>query len=184
MIEITPSVFGYKPSSQFNIYSFKVIFFRAASSPWCSPSTSSPGTQYSCISWYASQSLHWLHHYWLWYKGCSYRLLQYKEAWAIMSNGMFNLRSWSSNCSKLQASAVQDNTANDYITIYVLGYLWDPTTDLLSLVAKPFLLPTNHLVAKDKYYKPHQGFSILWDFYTEIVATQGWMGQTLSNKLA
>jgi len=72
----------------------------------------------------------------------------YNQARDIMSSGMFNLRSWSSNSGKLQAKAVQDNTANDRSIVNVLGLHWDPTTDLLSLVAKPFLLTNNHLVTK------------------------------------
>ena len=69
----------------------------------------------------------------------------YKETPAIMSSGMFNLRRWSSNSSRLQANAVQDNTANVHSTVNVLGLRWDPSTNLLSLVAKPFLLTNSHL---------------------------------------
>ena len=45
----------------------------------------------------------------------------YKEARAIMTSGMFNLHRWSSNSSRLQANAVQDNTASAHSTVNVLG---------------------------------------------------------------
>ena len=72
----------------------------------------------------------------------------YKEARAIMSSGKFNLRSWSSNSNRLMANAIQDNAADGHNTVNILGLRWDPTTDLLSLVAKPFILTNNHLVTK------------------------------------
>ena len=65
-----------------------------------------------------------------------------------MSSGMFNLRSWSSNSNRLKVNAVQDNITNNYSTVNVLGLRLDPTTDLLSLVAKPYFLTNNHLVTK------------------------------------
>ena len=71
-----------------------------------------------------------------------------KQARAIMCSGMFNLRSWSCNSNKLMTNAVQDKTADDHNTVNVLGLRWDPTNDLLSLVTKPFLLTSNHLIMK------------------------------------
>ena len=72
----------------------------------------------------------------------------YKEARAIMSSTQFNPRSWSANSNALKASAVQDNTRDDHNILNILGMRWNPTTDLLSLVAKPFILTYNHLVTK------------------------------------
>ena len=137
------------PSSQFNTYRFKVIPFGAASSPFILNAVlqhhlkqhNSAVSRDMQTSFYVDNII----------TGCDTEDAAadyYTEARTIMSSGMFNLRSWSSNSNKLKANAVQDKTADDHNTVNVLGLHWDPTTDLLSLVAKPFLLTNNHLVTK------------------------------------
>ena len=137
------------PSSGFRTYRFKVIPFGAASSPFILNAViqhhlkrhSTTVSRDMQVNLYVDNVI----------TGCDTEdsaIDYYNQARDIMSSGMFNLRSWSSNSGKLQAKAVQDNTANDRSIVNVLGLHWDPTTDLLSLVAKPFLLTNNHLVTK------------------------------------
>ena len=102
----------------------------------------------------------------------------YKEAQAIMASERFNLHSWSSNSNKLTANAVQDKTADDHSTVNVLGLHWDPTTDLQSLVSKPFFLTNNHLATKRQVLQATSPLGIYFsnccssqDLHTNIVAT-------------
>ncbi|XP_065911194.1 uncharacterized protein [Dysidea avara] len=137
------------PSSQFHIYRFKVVPFGATSSPFILNAVlqhhlkqhNTAVSRDMQISLYVDNII----------TGCDTEdaaVDYYKQARAIMCSGMFNLRSWSSNSNKLMTNAVQDKTADDHNTVNVLGLQWDPTNDLLSLVAKPFLLTNNHLITK------------------------------------
>ena len=42
----------------------------------------------------------------------------------------------------------QDNTADDNTLVNILGLRWNPTTDELTVAAKPSILTNNHLVTK------------------------------------
>ena len=119
----------------------------------------------------------------------------YKEARAIMSSGKFNLCSWSSNSNRLTVWQMPSKTMLlMIITLFnILGLRWDPTTDLLSLVAKPFILTNNHLVTKREVLQAtakifdRLGFispvvySMSQDFLTDVVAS--W-DEPLNNDLA
>ena len=72
----------------------------------------------------------------------------YREARAIMSSANMNLRSWSSNSTELMTIAAQDNVSDDSQSVNILGLRWNPTTDKLSLAAKPTILAHDHLVTK------------------------------------
>ena len=65
-----------------------------------------------------------------------------------MSSAKFNLRCWSSNSTKLNAIATQDNVADDSSLVNVLGLRWNPTTDELTIATKPSVLAHDHLVTK------------------------------------
>ena len=70
----------------------------------------------------------------------------YREARAIMSSARFNLHSWSSNSSELNSIATLDNVADDSKLVNVLGLCWKPTTDELTVAAKPSILAHDYLV--------------------------------------
>ena len=72
----------------------------------------------------------------------------YKEARSIMSSANFNLRSWSSNSTKLKAIAAQENTADDSVPISILGLCWNPNTDKISLATKSSILTNEDLITK------------------------------------
>ena len=110
------------PSSQFNVYHFKVVSFGAASSPFMLNAVlqhhlKQHNTAVSCdmqTNLYVNNIT----------TGCDTEdaaSAYYKEARAITANGRFNLRSWSSNGNKLTANAVQDKAADDHNTVNVLG---------------------------------------------------------------
>lgn len=61
----------------------------------------------------------------------------YQQARQIMKEAKFNLRSWASNSSTLNALAAQDATADSNTTVHILGIQWTTQTDLLHLT------PTN-----------------------------------------
>ena len=103
-----------------------------------------------------------------------------KASRAIMSSGMFNLRSWSSNSNKVTANAVQDKVADDHNTVNVLGLHWNPSTDLLPLVSKPYLLTSTDLITKRQVL---QATSQVFDplgFISPIVVQAKIFMQTLS----
>ena len=72
----------------------------------------------------------------------------YREACSIMSSANTNLRSWSSNSVELKTIAAQDNVSDDSQSVNILGLRWNPTTDVLSLAAKPTILTYDYLVTK------------------------------------
>lgn len=54
-----------------------------------------------------------------------------------MSNGHFNLRSWSSNSPEVRTRAQHDGDPDKVTLVNVLGLLWDTSQDTLQLVDKP-----------------------------------------------
>lgn len=86
----------------------------------------------------------------------------YSEARTIMSSARFNLCSWFSNSAELKTIATQDSTA-DTTSVNVLGLCWNPTTDKLSLAAKPSILAHDHLVTKKEVLQDFQRSLICWD---------------------
>ena len=64
----------------------------------------------------------------------------YRQARAIMDDARLNLRSWSSNSTELTTAAVKDNTAENALSVNVLGLCWSPESDKLYLAAKPSIL--------------------------------------------
>ena len=71
-----------------------------------------------------------------------------REACSIMSSANMNLRSWLSNSVELKTIAAQDNVSDDSQSVDILGLKWNPTTDELSLAAKPTILTHDYLVTK------------------------------------
>ena len=134
------------PSSPFKVYRFKVIPFGAGSSPFTLNAVlqhhlKQHNIVVSCdmqISLYVDNII----------TGCDTVdtvAAYYKEARAVISSGMFNLRSWSSNNNKVTANT---KVADDHNTVNVLSLRWNLSTDLLSLISKPYLLTSTHLITK------------------------------------
>jgi len=72
----------------------------------------------------------------------------YGEAWSLMSSANMNLHSWSSKSVELKTIATQDNVSDDSHSVSILGLRWNPTTDELSLTAKPTILTHDYLATK------------------------------------
>ena len=74
----------------------------------------------------------------------------YEEARSTMSHGKFNLRSWASNSSLLQARTAEDNTNEKSEKVNILGLQWNPTTDNLTLAESSSNLTPNVPATKRK----------------------------------
>ena len=73
----------------------------------------------------------------------------YQQSRCIMNAARFNLRSWSSNSSRLRSVIVQDNTNDPSTTVNVLGLRWDTLKDTLSFTPRHFQsLTSTSLVTK------------------------------------
>ena len=73
----------------------------------------------------------------------------YQQSRCIMNVARFNLRSWSSNSSRLRSVIVQDNTNDPSTTVNVLGLRWDTLKDTLSFTPRHFQsLTSTSLVTK------------------------------------
>ena len=55
----------------------------------------------------------------------------HQQAWQIMKEAKFNLRSWASNSPVLNSLATQDATVNTNTTVNILGIQWTTHNDLL-----------------------------------------------------
>ena len=69
-------------------------------------------------------------------------LTYYKQSREFMSQGNFNLWSWSSNSCRLQIITAKDNTSDPNPTVGLLELRWNTTTGTLSLAPKQ-LSPSN-----------------------------------------
>ena len=65
-----------------------------------------------------------------------------------MASANVNLCSWSSNSVELKTIAARDNVSDDSPSVNILGLRWNPTTDELSLAAKPTILTHEYLITK------------------------------------
>ena len=57
----------------------------------------------------------------------------YTQARTIMGEARLNLRSWSSDSTKLTTIANKENTGERATTVNILGLRWNPTSDMLHL---------------------------------------------------
>ena len=136
-------------SSQFCVYRFKVIPFGATSSPFMLNAVLQYHLQqHSTAVSHDMRSNLYVDN--IITGGATEQAVvsYYREARSIMSSANMNLRSWSSNSIELKAIAAQDNVSDDSQSVNVLGLRWNPTTDELSLAAKPTILTHDHLVTK------------------------------------
>ena len=122
------------PESSFIIYRFKVVLFGSASSPFMLNATlhhhldkhNTNIAQDMKENLYVDNLI----------SGCDTEVdavVYYEEARSTMSQGKFNLRSWTSNSSLLQARTAEDNTNEKSEKVNILGLQWNPTTDNLAL---------------------------------------------------
>ena len=136
-------------SSQFCVYRFKVVPFGATSSPFMLNAVLQYHLQqHSTAVSHDMRSNLYVDN--IITGGATKQAVvsYYREARSIMSSANMNLRSWSSNSIELKAIAAQDNVSDDSQSVNVLGLRWNPTTDELSLAAKPTILTHDHLVTK------------------------------------
>ena len=122
------------PESSFIIYRFKVVLFGSASSPFMLNATlhhhldkhNTNIAQDMKENLYVDNLI----------SGCDTEVdavAYYEEARSTMNQGKFNLRSWASNSSLLQARTAEDNTNEKSKKVNILGLQWNPTTDNLTL---------------------------------------------------
>ena len=137
------------PLSQFRVYRFKVVPFGATSSPFMLNAVLQYHLrQHNSVVSHDMQSNLYVDNI---ISGCETEqavVNYYREARSIMSSARFNLRSWSSNSAELNTIAIQDNTADTNALVNILGLRWNPTTDELTVAAKPSILTHDHLVTK------------------------------------
>ncbi|XP_074653952.1 uncharacterized protein LOC141908029 [Tubulanus polymorphus] len=67
---------------------------------------------------------------------------------SIMSDGGFNIRSWSSNCDDVTRLADSDGVLEKSTEVSVLGLRWNTVSDMLSLNRKTVLQDSQDLVTK------------------------------------
>ncbi|XP_065917547.1 uncharacterized protein [Dysidea avara] len=131
------------PESDLEIYRFKTVLFGSTSSPFMLMATlhhhlnswDSPVAQDMKQNLYVDNVI----------SGCSTEaeaIKYYREARFIMTQAQFNLRSWASNSSQLQAVTVAEGTADCDVTVNLLGLLWNTATDTISFTPKQFLSNT------------------------------------------
>ena len=137
------------PSCQFCVYRFKVVPFGATSSPFMLNAV----LQYHLRRYNSDVSRDMQSNLYVdnVVSGCNSEqtaVNYYREARSIMPSARFNLCSWSSNSTALKAIATQDNTVDNNMVDNVLGLRWNPTTDDLTVAAKPSFLTHDHLVTK------------------------------------
>ena len=70
------------------------------------------------------------------------------EARSIMLQAKFNLRSWASNSTELQALAMADDVADKDINVNILGLRWNISTDVITLASKDILPLDISLISK------------------------------------
>lgn len=136
------------PSSQFCVYHFKVVPFGATSSSFMLNVV----LQYHLRQYnsFVSHDMQYNLYVDTVISGCETEqaaVNYYREVRAIMSSTRFNLHSWSSS-TELKTTTTWNNTADDNMSVNVLGLRWNPTTDELSLTAKFSILAHDYLVTK------------------------------------
>jgi len=83
--------------------------------------------------------------------GCSSEadtIYYYHKARSILADAHFNLRAWVTNSSQLRAITQQEKSANPTTPSNVLGLLWNPVSDELSLSPKKPSITANPLITK------------------------------------
>ena len=131
------------PSSELQVYRFKVVLFGATSSPFMLNATlhhhlqqfNSPIAVDMLTNLYVDNVI----------SGCNSHdqaIQYYQKARSIMSDANFNLRAWASNCPQLSTLAKQDKVADENTTVNILGLQWNTATDTLSFPSKT-IIPDN-----------------------------------------
>ena len=151
------------PDSEFVVYRFKVVLFRATCSPFILSLVinyhlshyTSPIAQDMLNSLYVDNII----------SGCDGEesaVEYYTTARAIMQDAKFNLRSWASNSTILTAEASKENAAVDTSDVNILGMRWNTVTDTLSLIIQAPIPKYNSLVTKREVLNPLQ-YLTPWD---------------------
>jgi len=120
--------------SSFVTYRFRVVLFGATSSPFMLNAAltfhlakyDSPVSKDLLSNLYVDNVL----------SGCATEqaaLEYYSESRALLGSAGFNLRSWSSNCTRLQALASEQQVSESSNPVKVLGVYWDTDSDQLFL---------------------------------------------------
>ena len=120
--------------SPFITYRFRVVLFGATSSPFMLNAAltfhltkyASPVSKDLLNNLYVDNVL----------SGCATEqavLEFFKESRSLLGSAGFNLRSWSSNCSDLQALASKQHVSESTNPVKVLGVYWDTKSDQLFL---------------------------------------------------
>ena len=121
--------------SEFEIYCFKVVPFRSASSPFMLNTTLQLHLKSQNLE-IANDVLQNIYVDNVISGGTTEEsVMQYfRKARAIMSEANFNLRSWASNSPKLQAIVQEERVADTNQVVNLLGVHWDTSTDQISFI--------------------------------------------------
>ena len=137
------------PNGQFDVYRFKAVLFGAVSSPFILYATlyhhlqqyNTPVSRDILHNLYVDNIL--LGH------SSEEEIIQfYHNARAILSEAHFNLRAWATNSPQLRDITQKEKTADTSTPNNILGMLWNPVSDQLSLTPKSTLIPGNSLTTK------------------------------------
>ncbi|XP_060559098.1 uncharacterized protein LOC132719352 [Ruditapes philippinarum] len=128
----------YNPKSQLVTYRFRVVLFGATCSPFILNATllkhmtlnaSNPAANIITRDLYVDNVISN-------FQQEQDLLTYFRYARALMSEAGFNLRSWTSNSSKLCELAVAEKVLDKDKVVKVLGMLWDPDNDEMSFVQR------------------------------------------------
>ena len=137
------------PMSKLDVYRFKTVLFGAVSSPFILYAT----LHHHLHQHNSRLSCDILHNLYVdnIISGCSSEadtIQYYHNARTLLSEARFNLRAWVTNSPQLRAITQQEMTANTDVPSNVLGLLWNPISDELSLAPKKPSITNNPLITK------------------------------------
>ena len=141
-------------TGKLDVYRFKTVLFGAVSSPFILYATlyhhlHQHNSILSCDilrNLYVDNIL----------SGCSSEadtIQYYRDARILLSEARFNLRAWVTNSPQLRTITQQEMTADTDVPSSVLGLLWNPISDELSLAPKQPLVTNNPFTTKRELLK-------------------------------
>ena len=159
--------------SKLDVYRFKTVLFGAVSSPFILYATLHHHLHQhnSCLS---CDILHNLYVDNI-LSGCSSEadtIQYYHNARTLLSEACFNLRAWVTNSPQLRAITQQEMTANTDVPSNVLGLLWNPISDELSLAPKKPLVTNNPLITKRELLQESSSYLTHWHNNTSHHSSQ------------
>ena len=135
--------------SEFQVYCFKTVLFGSTSSPFMLDAT----LHHHLANYNTPVAEDMEENIYVYdvFSGCNEEqdAVAYNgEAWSIMKEAHFNLRSWSSNSPSLREQAARDGITDTKETLKILGLKWNTFSDTLSLTPQKPYQPSDQPITK------------------------------------